>query len=138
MSFADWLRNADTRESATATPATLATVQPQNSTSVASVATVAVAKASDSELSNLREAFEERAAIMEFDGGLNRKAAQRKALAIVYCRSCEHWMPDTINPADGMGRCGANPAVNISARGGGRMPPYPDATRYCSAWEAKL
>ena len=137
MSFGDWLKKADSGESATATPATTATVQPESRPSVAKVATVAVANASDSESAGLREAFEERAAIMEFDGGLNRKAAERNALTIVYCRSCEHWTPDTINPNGGMGRCGANPAVNISARGGGRMPPYPDATRYCSAWEAK-
>lgn len=31
----------------------------------------------------LREAFEERAAIMEFDGGLTREEAERRAMAIV-------------------------------------------------------
>lgn len=33
---------------------------------------------------NLKEAFEERAAIMEFDGGLSRKEAERLAYEIVY------------------------------------------------------
>lgn len=33
---------------------------------------------------NLKEAFEERAAIMEFDGGLSRREAERQAFAIVY------------------------------------------------------
>ena len=33
---------------------------------------------------NLKEAFEERAAIMEFDGGLPRKEAERLAYEIVY------------------------------------------------------
>lgn len=32
----------------------------------------------------LREAYEERAAIMEYDGGLRRKDAEREALAIVW------------------------------------------------------
>ena len=31
----------------------------------------------------LREAYEERAAIMEFDGGLSREEAERKAWALV-------------------------------------------------------
>lgn len=33
---------------------------------------------------NLKEAFEERAAIMEFDGGLNRQEAERLAFEVVY------------------------------------------------------
>lgn len=33
---------------------------------------------------NLKEAFEERAAIMEFDGGLSRQEAERLAYEIVY------------------------------------------------------
>lgn len=33
---------------------------------------------------NLKEAFEERAAIMEFEGGLNRQEAERLAYEIVY------------------------------------------------------
>lgn len=33
---------------------------------------------------NLKEAFEERAAIMEFEGGLSRKEAERLAYEIVY------------------------------------------------------
>lgn len=33
---------------------------------------------------NLKEAFEERAAIMEFDGGLTRKEAEKLAYEIVY------------------------------------------------------
>ena len=37
----------------------------------------------------LREAFEERAAIMEFDGGLTREGAERAACAIV---SKRHWL----------------------------------------------
>ena len=35
---------------------------------------------------NLKEAFEERAAIMEFDGGLNRQEAERLARKIIYRR----------------------------------------------------
>jgi len=36
-----------------------------------------------SESESFREAFEERAAIMEFDGGLNREEAERAAWALV-------------------------------------------------------
>lgn len=35
---------------------------------------------------DLKEAFEERAAIMEFDGGLNRQEAERLARKIIYRR----------------------------------------------------
>lgn len=35
---------------------------------------------------NLKEAFEERAAIMEFEGGLTRKEAERLARKIIYRR----------------------------------------------------
>ncbi len=37
-----------------------------------------------SDTESLREAFEERAAIMEYDGGLSRENAEARAWAIVY------------------------------------------------------
>jgi hypothetical protein len=36
------------------------------------------------ESESVREAYEERAAIMEFDGGLTREEAERKAWALVW------------------------------------------------------
>ena len=38
----------------------------------------------------LREAWEERAAIMEFDGGLSREEAERKAWELIYARHQLH------------------------------------------------
>ena len=39
------------------------------------------------------EDFEERAAIMEFDGRLNRPAAEHAAHHLVFCRDCVHHLP---------------------------------------------
>ena len=39
------------------------------------------------------EAYDERAAIIEFDGQLERKAAEQCAHAIVFCRDCQHHIP---------------------------------------------
>jgi hypothetical protein len=41
-------------------------------------------------LESVREAYEERAAIMEFDGGLSRDEAEREAWALVSKRYWEH------------------------------------------------
>lgn len=62
MSFGDWLRPV-----ATATPATPATDDRAGARTVATVATVAVATPPDTKSEAEREAFEERAAILEFD-----------------------------------------------------------------------
>jgi hypothetical protein len=42
------------------------------------------------ELESVRDAYEERAAIMEFDGGLSRDEAEREAWALVSKRYWEH------------------------------------------------
>jgi hypothetical protein len=42
------------------------------------------------ESESVREAYEERAAIMEFDGGLSRDEAERDAWALVSKRYWEH------------------------------------------------
>ena len=43
-----------------------------------------------SENEDVREAYEERAAIMEFDGGLSRDEAEREAWALVSKRYRQH------------------------------------------------
>ncbi|WP_144373374.1 hypothetical protein [Vogesella urethralis] len=40
---------------------------------------------------NVREAIEERAAIMEYDGGVPRKQAEQLAAADNQCLACRHW-----------------------------------------------
>jgi hypothetical protein len=42
------------------------------------------------ESESVREAYQERAAIMEFDGGLSRDEAEREAWALVSKRYWEH------------------------------------------------
>ena len=96
MALRDWI--GDSNGVATATVATTATVDLQIRGSVAKVATVSVATPPKSANPLLdpnkkpgmnyistatidREAFEERAAIREFDGGFNRKEAERLAIA---------------------------------------------------------
>ena len=73
---------------ATAIPATDATEEGKMAGTVARIATVAVASPPSPETFD-REAFEERAAIMEFDGGLSRDEAEREAWAAVLHR---HWL----------------------------------------------
>lgn len=88
MSLSALIKKGGLRSIATATPATFATDEPQQRPSVATVATVAVATAPDKAANDPtqaqgfdREAFEERAAIMEFDGGLSRTESERLALS---------------------------------------------------------
>ena len=40
-----------------------------------------------------RDTFDERAAIIEFDGLLDRESAERCAHAIVFCSDCQHHIP---------------------------------------------
>lgn len=48
----------------------------------------------------------------------------------VHCRECTHFVPDTINPAEGMGRCKADRVPSP------REPmPYPNAARECERFE---
>ena len=86
MSLSALIKKGGLRSIATATPATFATDEPQQRPSVATVATVAVATAPDKAANDPtqaqgfdREAFEERAAIMEFDAGMSRFAAETEA-----------------------------------------------------------
>ncbi len=86
MSLATLIKKGGLRRVATATPATSATAQEHTGPSVATVATVAVATAPDKAANDPahaqdfgREAFEERAAIIEIDGGMSRKDAEALA-----------------------------------------------------------
>ncbi len=67
---------------ATATPATTATPNEENSSTVATVATVAVMECSNSTTEQpeaVKEAVEERKAILEHDGGLDSSSAEKVA-----------------------------------------------------------
>ena len=91
MTLADLIRKKASGQVATAIPAIPAIPVEQSKESawgtVATIATIAVAnpreaKTKHSEFTDAhaaREAFEERAAIREFDGGFNRKEAERLA-----------------------------------------------------------
>lgn len=47
-------------------------------------------------------------------------------LALVRCGQCRHFERDTVNPAEGLGRCGAGVASE--------RPHYPNAPRHCGTW----
>ena len=90
MTLADLIRKKSSGQVATAIPAIPAIPVEQSKGSAATVATIATiavansleAKTKHSELADVqaaREAFEERAAIREYDGGFNRKEAERLA-----------------------------------------------------------
>ena len=87
MSLAALIRKGGLAKVATAIPAIPAIPVEQSKGSAATVATIAIAnpreaKTKHSELADVqaaREAFEERAAIREYDGGFNRKEAERLA-----------------------------------------------------------
>ena len=51
------------------------------------------------------------------------------APVVVRCGQCRHFERDTVNPPEGLGRCGA--AV-VSER-----PHYPNAPRYCGTWHPR-
>ena len=73
------IRKGGLQQVATAISATDATEEGKKAETVARVAAVAVARSTSREPFD-REAFEERAAIREFDGGLSREEAERLAL----------------------------------------------------------
>ena len=61
-----------------------------------------------------------------------RKPPQR-----VSCGTCLHFLPDTINPAQGVGRCGVTVAGPPSAEHGDYRACYPLAERYCDTHEIR-
>lgn len=75
MALRDWV----SARAATATPATPATHGGETGRTVATVATVAVATSPKTVAPADWEAREERAAILEFDGGLTREVAEKLA-----------------------------------------------------------
>jgi len=81
------IRKGGLRQVATATSATGATEEGNKARTVARIATVAVASPQSPEPFDC-EAFEERAAIMEFDGGLTRGEAE--LLAFLECGGTIH------------------------------------------------
>ena len=109
--LSELIRKRQTRKAATAIPAISATQQKEGTGTVARIATVALANTADlktviattSDISSnalaagpsdlAKEAFDERAAIMEFDGQLDRESAEQCAHAIVFCKDCLHHIP---------------------------------------------
>ena len=90
MTLSALIRKRETRRPATAIPATAATEEGRKVGTVAGVATVAVATATNAKPEpaslalesineNCAEFYEERAAIMEYDGGLSREDAEAAA-----------------------------------------------------------
>jgi hypothetical protein len=132
-------RKSDPAGVATATLATFATLEREKGRTVASVATVAVAKSGQGQTVPPakqepfdREAFEERAAICEFDGGLDRDEAEAVAWIEDDRRRCAH----CLNLRDG-GFCAvAEPGGLVSARRG--YKPDPAMLQRCAGYRPCL
>lgn len=99
MSLSALIKKGGLRELATATPATSATGESLTPPTVATVAVATVpAKAANDPAQAQdfgREAFEERAAIMEYDGGLSRTEAEALAAAGMVLDVDRHSWPYT-------------------------------------------
>jgi len=78
----------------------------------------------------------ERAGILEFDAGMNRRQADVRALRIVQCATCRHWTPDALG-GGGIGKCATGAEWHSwSAHDRRPVSPWPYAPRYCAGWEA--
>ena len=61
-------------------------------------------------------------------------ACVRPEQDMAHCGACSHFLPDTINPAQGIGRCGVTGAGPPSG-GSGYKACYPMAPRTCPSYE---
>ncbi len=131
MTLSTLMRKGGLREVATATVATVATQGTDKLPTVANVAKVAVANFTNPATID-REAFEERAAIREFDGGFNRQDAERLALADladdrIHCTDCANLRGRICAQAAMLGAShGYTPVLNIARRCEG-FKPRPEA-----------
>lgn len=87
-------------------------------------------------LDDLAEQLTERAAILEYDGGLDRVDADVAAVRIVQCSTCKHWTPDSIGDG-GIGTC----ATGADSRSWSSfdfrpISAWPHAPRHCGGWQA--
>jgi|GEM_PF-4326019 len=88
-------------------------------------------------LDDLAEQLTERAAILEYDGGLDRGKANVVAVRIVQCSTCSHWTADPLG-GGGIGSCatGAD-AESWSAHDHRPLSAWPHAPRHCLRWEKR-
>ncbi len=56
---------------------------------------------------------------------------------MAHCGACSHFLPDTINPAQGVGRCGVTGAGPPSVASGDYAACYPRAPRTCPGYEQR-
>ena len=107
MTLVDLIRKRDRGHGANANPAKVAKDGVVSVPPLAGLAPLALANPTEAKLANealgAKGAFEERAAIMEFDGQLDRESAERRAHEIVFCRDCVHHLPQP----DAVSRTGA-------------------------------
>lgn len=125
---------------ATATLATVATLKGDERRTVANVATVSVANPPETKIESPEpaepfdvEAWDERAAIAEFDGGLSRDDAEQLAWEEDdrrRCRACANLLPGDLCTVAHRYR-EAGPCIPI-------RKPVPDLLRRCDGYKAKL
>jgi hypothetical protein len=87
-------------------------------------------------LDDMAECLTERAAILEYDAGVSRAAADVSAVRIVQCSTCMNWTADPLG-GGGIGKCstGAD-AESWSAHDRRPLSPWPNAPRHCAGWAA--
>lgn len=121
MTLAALIRKGGLAKAATAIRAIPATQHGKAAATVARIATVAIAKPTSPATID-REAFEERAAVREFDGGLSRADAERLALVDladdrIHCTDCAHLRGRVCTQAAMLGASqGYMPVLNIARR----------------------
>lgn len=83
---------------------------------------------------DLREHLTERAGILEYDAGFDRKRADELAVRIVQCSTCQHWTPDPRGHG-GVGTCATGEdSRSWSAWDRRPLSAWPHAPRYCADW----
>ena len=68
---------------------------------------------------------------------LTQPPSVRPERDMAHCGACSHFLPDSINPAQGVGRCGVTGAGPPSVASGDDAACYPMAPRQCPSYELR-
>ena len=68
---------------------------------------------------------------------LTQPPSVRPERDMAHCGACSHFLPDSINPAQGVGRCGVTGAGPPSVASGDYAACYPMAPRQCPSYELR-
>ena len=68
---------------------------------------------------------------------LTQPPSVRPERDMAHCGACSHFLPDTIHPAQGVGRCGVTGAGPPSVASGDYAACYPMTPRQCPSYELR-